>query len=252
MNIIGTLNEELLNQPFSGKEDQSAFLTSQRIALEYARIENAIAVLSDLKLNKSCIYYGGAAETLGLSERNTVKEINSIWEEEIFSRIHPEDLLEKHMLELSFFHLLKSLPLTERSDYQIISKLRMLDNSGKYIPVCHRMFYICNFSDGSFWLALCLYNFSYFTLISDSNSIIVNSATGDIIKPDKRECNDILSAREKEILYLIGQGKLSKEIAEILSISINTVNRHRQNILEKLRVNNSIEAFRIAEYMGLF
>jgi len=44
---------------------------------------------------------------------------------------------------------------------------------------------------------------------------------------------------------------LSKEIADTLSISINTVNRHRQNILERLRVNNSIEACRIAEFMGL-
>lgn len=252
MNIIGTLNEELLNQPFSGGEDQSALLTSRHVALGYSQTENAVAVLSDLKRNKSYIYYGGVAETLGLSGRNTVREINSIWEEEIFSWIHPEDLLEKHMLELQFFHLLKGLPLSERSDYQIISKLRMLDRSGVYIPVCHRMFYICNFPDGSFWLALCLYNFSYFTATSDLDRVIVNSATGNIIKPDKQECNDILSAREKEILYLIGQGKLSKEIACILSISINTVNRHRQNILEKLRVNNSIEAYRIAEFMGLF
>ena len=35
---------------------------------------------------------------------------------------------------------------------------------------------------------------------------------------------------------------MSKDIAQTLSISINTVNRHRQNILEKLQVNNSIEA----------
>ena len=44
---------------------------------------------------------------------------------------------------------------------------------------------------------------------------------------------------------------MSKEIASTLSISINTVNRHRQNILEKLHVSNSIEACRIAKGLKL-
>ena len=44
---------------------------------------------------------------------------------------------------------------------------------------------------------------------------------------------------------------MSKEIALLLSISIHTVNRHRQNILSKLKADTSIEACRIAEYMHL-
>lgn len=56
--------------------------------------------------------------------------------------------------------------------------------------------------------------------------------------------------REKEVLHLIRRRKLSKEISEIVSISINTVNRHRQNVLERQRVNNFMEACRIAEFMG--
>ncbi|MFV0588025.1 response regulator transcription factor, partial [Bacteroides reticulotermitis] len=62
---------------------------------------------------------------------------------------------------------------------------------------------------------------------------------------------DLLSSREKEILQLIDRGKISKDISELLSISKNTVDRHRQNILEKLRVKNSIEACRIAKLMKL-
>ena len=61
----------------------------------------------------------------------------------------------------------------------------------------------------------------------------------------------MLSEREKEILQLIDQGRLSKEIADALSISIHTVNRHRQNILSKLGVSNSIEACRIAKRLNL-
>lgn len=65
------------------------------------------------------------------------------------------------------------------------------------------------------------------------------------------EHRNILSEREKEILRCIRKGLSSKEIAAALYISVNTVNRHRQNILEKLSVSNSIEACRAAELMKL-
>ena len=55
----------------------------------------------------------------------------------------------------------------------------------------------------------------------------------------------------KEILLLIGEGLMSKEIAVRLGISVNTVNRHRQNILEKLSVDTSIEALNAAQAMGV-
>ncbi|MBR4413842.1 MAG: response regulator transcription factor, partial [Prevotella sp.] len=53
------------------------------------------------------------------------------------------------------------------------------------------------------------------------------------------------------ILGLIRQGMLSKEIASTLHISIFTVNKHRQNILEKLSVDNSMEAVQTALAMKL-
>ncbi|RYE58089.1 MAG: response regulator transcription factor, partial [Sphingobacteriales bacterium] len=50
---------------------------------------------------------------------------------------------------------------------------------------------------------------------------------------------------------LIRQGVRSKEIAGKLSISINTVNRHRQNIFQKLNATNAMEACVIAKRNGL-
>ncbi len=47
-----------------------------------------------------------------------------------------------------------------------------------------------------------------------------------------------LTAREKEIVKLIIDGKKSKEIADALFISVKTVHKHRSNILEKLGLNN--------------
>lgn len=253
MNIIHTLNEKLLKQPFGEEPHKSTDLSSyQYMAFMYSQIENALAVLSDMKANKSYIYNGKAAKALGFEESDTLKEINSIWEEDIFNKIHPDDLLEKHMLELQFFNRLKNLPIAERSDYQVKSKIRMLNKAGIYIFIEHRMFYVCSTADGSLWLALCLYNLAPDEPVKGTPAgVILNSATGLTVKPDQKEYSKILSVREKEILQLIRKGKMSKEVAGILSISLNTVNRHRQNILEKLRVSNSLEACRIAERMHL-
>ena len=60
-----------------------------------------------------------------------------------------------------------------------------------------------------------------------------------------------LTKREKEILILIRQGFLSKEIAYKLNLSIYTVNNHRKNILAKLNVDNAIEAINKAENFGI-
>lgn len=253
MNIINTLNEKLLTQGFAAEPDQPTSLSQyQFMALMYSRIENSIAVLSDMNANKSYIYKGKAAAALGLDENEGSEEINSIWEEAIFNKIHPDDLFEKHLLELQFFNIIKNLPIEERSDYQVKSKIRMQLKTGDYTFVDHRMFYVSSAVNGSLWLALCLYNLSTDeSTPSVPYSLILNSTTGLSIKPDQQAANQLLSSREKEILKLIRKGKMSKEVADLLSISINTVNRHRQNILEKLRVSNSLEACRIAERMNL-
>ncbi|MDE7136286.1 MAG: helix-turn-helix transcriptional regulator, partial [Muribaculaceae bacterium] len=81
---------------------------------------------------------------------------------------------------------------------------------------------------------------------------IINNRTGEIIVLSFGEKKKhVLTDREKEILLLIKDGNPSKKIADILGISIHTVNRHRQNIIEKLSVGNSIEAISAATSMGL-
>jgi FixJ family two-component response regulator len=53
----------------------------------------------------------------------------------------------------------------------------------------------------------------------------------------------LLTAREREVLELLLLGKLSREIAEALCISLKTVEFHRANIREKLGVANTHELF---------
>jgi DNA-binding NarL/FixJ family response regulator len=62
---------------------------------------------------------------------------------------------------------------------------------------------------------------------------------------------DVLTPRELEVLKLIAEAHTSKEIAEKLSISIKTVDRHRQNILDKLGMRDRVELTRYAIRRGL-
>jgi len=50
-----------------------------------------------------------------------------------------------------------------------------------------------------------------------------------------------LTAREKEVLKYIGQGKTSKQIATLLNLSIYTVSNHRRHICKKLGLHSTAQ-----------
>ena len=62
---------------------------------------------------------------------------------------------------------------------------------------------------------------------------------------------EILTPRELQVLKLIAEAHTSKEIAAELVISIKTVERHRQNILDKLGMSDRVELTRYAIRRGL-
>ena len=80
---------------------------------------------------------------------------------------------------------------------------------------------------------------------------VINRKTGEILASAVVPADQQLTMREKEILLLIRQGFLSKEIASKLNLSIYTVHNHRKNILAKLNVDNVIEAINRAESFGI-
>jgi two-component system, NarL family, response regulator NreC len=62
---------------------------------------------------------------------------------------------------------------------------------------------------------------------------------------------DALSEREREVLQLVAEGRSSKEIAEVLSISPATVETHRTHVLQKLGLRNTAEVVRYAARRGI-
>nr|WP_269458441.1 LuxR C-terminal-related transcriptional regulator [Micromonospora coriariae] len=60
-----------------------------------------------------------------------------------------------------------------------------------------------------------------------------------------------MTGREEEILKLVAEGHSSKEIAELLFISVKTVERHRSNLLQKLGLRDRLDLTRYAIRAGL-
>lgn len=244
MSCLKKLNQLLKSQSFNGGTiDVSQLLD---YAKNISQIENVTVVVSDMRCGISRIFPGKFGFVLGVS--NYVEE-NSIWEKAILNLMTEKQREEKYLAELRFFNFLRHVPRHARPDYYLVSKLRMTAATGDTIDVIHRMYYIYADDSETVTHALCLYGRPTFDFIGKNR--IVNSFTGVSEELTASGDSSILSRREKQVLTLIDSGKRSYEIADILSISKNTVSRHRQQILAKLQVKNSMEACRIAKTMKI-
>jgi DNA-binding NarL/FixJ family response regulator len=58
---------------------------------------------------------------------------------------------------------------------------------------------------------------------------------------DPDSFSKILSAKEQEVLELLGQGLSNEEAAPMLALSVETVNTHRKNIMRKLGLHNALQ-----------
>lgn len=69
---------------------------------------------------------------------------------------------------------------------------------------------------------------------------------------DERDATyDSLTTREREILKLIAQGHTNKEIAELLTVSVKTVENHRYSLMHKLNAHDRGELIKYAIRVGL-
>jgi DNA-binding CsgD family transcriptional regulator len=76
--------------------------------------------------------------------------------------------------------------------------------------------------------------------------------THHLFSTDKKDIrNDIISEREKDVLRLIAQGMESKEIAQTLLISNNTVDNHRRNMIARTGARDTTALTQICQMCGI-
>jgi DNA-binding NarL/FixJ family response regulator len=97
---------------------------------------------------------------------------------------------------------------------------------------------------------------SGYVLKSQADQDIVETCRGalrgdGLVGPDLGDDRALLTPREVEVVRLIAQGKVTKEIAQDLVITIKTVETHRANILRKLGARDRVELTKYAIRRGL-
>ena len=167
--------------------------------------------------------------------------IEASQEIDIEKLVHPDDWEVVRRIDKKVWEFLNTLPEEEKLAYKYIYELRVLER-GKYV----RMIYqtrILAFKEDNF-LAMGMIDLAPEQSANTTVRFQIKNCLTDEIVPFAIEsaADTLLTPREREVLALAKEGMFSKEISEKLNISIHTVNRHRQNILEKLQVDNMIEA----------
>ena len=90
--------------------------------------------------------------------------------------------------------------------------------------------------------------------VAEGNSYLSPEVAGAVLKDYRKHALnpiDVLSAREREILQMIAEGKTNKEVATALDLSVYTVDGHRTRIMEKLSLHSVGELVRFAVRNGL-
>jgi len=67
----------------------------------------------------------------------------------------------------------------------------------------------------------------------------------------KRDLLATLSPRQREVLQMIAEGRTTKQIAQLLDISVKTVETHRAQLMERLNIHDVAGLVRYAIIVGL-
>lgn len=166
--------------------------------------------------------------------------------------LHPEDSQTLMLLRKKVFKFLQGLPADEVKDYKTVHEFRFRKTDGQYARLTEQEHVIELDKDGNIWLTLSILNMDAGNETEPVKSHIYKMNTGEQFKVDLADTLiEALTPREKEILLLISEGLLSKEISARLGISVNTVSVHRQHIFTKLDCDNAMEAVKQASALGI-
>ncbi len=218
-----------------------------------ANVNNSYVYVLDNQ-KKKYIYMSGNLQHFFDVNLDGLFQSHSEGDDFLAARMHPEDYQELMGAHVKPREFILSQPIEERRNFKIIFEFRGKKMEGEYIRVILQQQVLELDENGAPWLIMGIADLSHHTAPFESMKIqVVNYITGETFPLNKFEEKELVefTPREKEILHLIKSGMLSKEISDKLSVSIHTVNKHRQNIMQKMNANNIIEAMEYARKLGL-
>lgn len=248
-------NEELffkflLQYKFNENDLDYSALEKHKVVLQtLSTIGNSGINVFDLNKRQVVFYSSNFGALLGYSPSDYEKTGQQFF----YYKIHPGDLVKLNVNSVSVFKIFNNFSSNEKVNHKLISEYRMLNAQNKYVRLIEQYQVLELDKTGQIWLMIGFVDLSANQEEYDGiKSQLLNFRTGKIIPLEApKKIQFELTKREKEVLKLVKDGLLSKEISNRLSISLHTVNTHRQRFLEKLGANNSFEAVLFASKFGL-
>ena len=252
--IINEIEKKVINiLPTSSIEfdeiDYSILEKRRNDWIKLSEVTHSIVLVFDCYTNKFVFVSDNIPKLYGLDSRRLFIHGH----QPVIEVIHPDDIDYGLLVRKKIYSILRSFSNEEKRNYKAIHEMRIRNMRGEYIRIIEQEQVLELDKSGNIWLMLSVIDVDASHESEIIKSHLYNFKTGEQIFIDLSDTLDEpLTNRELEVLRFMKKGLLSKEIAEALKVSINTVNSHRQNILQKLKDNNSIEAVNFAQRLGLF
>lgn len=231
--------------------DQELFDKSIVFLERLSQVENSSVNVYDISKQKYVFMRSKFWDQLGHDIGKAANEGPSYF----LKLIHPEDIPLILDITKKAFTFLLSIPISERKDYKVVYNCRIKGNKGKYLQFLQQNVILELDKKGNIWLLMTISD-----LLPDSARFskveprLFNIKSGKqflFTDTDVKKSKSILTSREIEILELSSKGLASKEIADQLFLSVNTINNHRKKIMEKTNTTNTSEAITYARNLGL-
>ncbi len=213
-----------------------------------SRLSHSSIMIFDYHQKKTVYFSKNYGYFLGY-ELNDFEAVNYKFFED---RIRPEDKHNLAILGLSSLKIFNGFSKDEKLNHKVVYEFRMENSENKYVRLIDQYQILELDNSGQAWLVMSVLDVSPNQEIEkEVQSQILNFRTGEFTDHIVESSQSIdLTKREIEILKLVKEGFMSKEIADKLYISVHTVNTHRQRFLEKLGAQNSMEAIAFASKFG--
>ena len=233
---------------FINELDYSVIERKKADWLKLSELTHSIVLVFDCCTKKFVFVSNNIPQSYGIDSERLF--ING--HEPVLEIIHPGDIYYGLLVRKKIYSLLSSLSAEEKMKHKMVHEMRVKNVRGEYIRIIEQEQAIELDKSGNIWLMLSVIDVDASHESEITKSHLYNFETGEQIFIDLSDTlEEPLTNRELSVLQLMKQGLLSKEIANSLNVSINTINTHRLNILLKLKANNSIEAVNIAQRLGL-
>lgn len=240
----------LLSFKFEEEDLDYSLVEKHKIALQaLSDICNSGISVFDISKRQTVFFSSNYGELLGYVPSDYEENGQQFFAD----KIHHKDKLACSLQGVSTLKMFISFSRDERLCHKEIKEYRMLNAQNKYVRIIEQYQVLELDKKGKIWLLMSVVDISPNQEEFNGTKVqLLNFKTGQTISLDSSPKIQIeLTKREIEVLKLVKDGLLSKEISNKLFISLHTVNTHRQRFLAKLGANNSFEALMFASKFGL-